>query len=30
MNADKLYLAAYPFADDVLALPVEDIEKTAA
>ncbi len=26
---DNLYLAAYPFADDVLNLPVKDIEKTA-
>ena len=28
MNAEKLYLAAYPYADDVLALPVEDIART--
>ena len=24
-NADKLFVAAFPFVDDVLALPVEDI-----
>ncbi len=26
---EGLFLAAYPFADDVLKLPVEDIERTA-
>ena len=34
MNDDvassKLYEAAFPFADDVLALPVEDIDRAAA
>ena len=28
--AAKLYEAAYPFANDVLALPVEDIDRAAA
>ncbi len=28
MRPEKLYVAAFPFADDVLALPVEDIEQT--
>ena len=28
-NSDKLYVAAYPFVDDVLALPVQDIAQTA-
>ena len=28
--APKLYEAAYPFAKDVLALPVEDIDRAAA
>lgn len=28
MTPDNLYVAAYPFADDVLALPVEDIPQT--
>ena len=28
--ASKLYEAAYPFAKDVLALPVEDIERAVA
>ncbi len=28
MRPEKLYVAAYPFADDVLALPVTDIEHT--
>ncbi len=27
-NPDKLYVAAFPYADDVLALPVEDIPQT--
>ena len=27
-NSDKLYVAAFPFANDVLALPVEDIAQT--
>ena len=27
MDQEKLYVAAYPFADDVLALPVEDIDQ---
>lgn len=26
---DKLFAAAYPFADDVLALPVEDLDRAA-
>jgi len=30
MGSDKLYEAAYPFQDDVLALPVEDIDRAAA
>ena len=29
MVSDKLYEAAYPFRDDVLALPVEDIDRAA-
>lgn len=29
MNS-KLFVAAYPYADDVLALPVEDINRAAA
>lgn len=29
-SASKLYEAAYPYANDVLALPVEDIDKAAA
>ena len=29
MAAAGLYEAAFPFADDVLALPVEDIDRTA-
>ncbi len=28
MNKETLYVAAFPFAEDVLALPVEDIEQT--
>ncbi|MCY4540551.1 MAG: VOC family protein [Chloroflexi bacterium] len=28
MNPEKLYLAAFPFADDVPALPVKDIAQT--
>lgn len=27
MDREKLYVAAYPFADDVLALPVKDIDQ---
>ncbi len=27
MKTEKLYEAAYPFADDVLALPVEDLDR---
>ena len=27
MDQEKLYVAAYPFADDVLALPVKDIDQ---
>ena len=27
MKTEKLYEAAYPFADDVLALPVEDLDQ---
>ena len=30
MGSDKLYEAAYAFQDDVLALPVEDIDRAAA
>ena len=30
MGQAKLYEAAYPFQDDVLALPVEDIDRAAA
>ena len=30
MTATRLYEAAFPFADDVLALPVEDIDRAAA
>ena len=30
MGSDKLFEAAYPFQDDVLALPVEDIDRAAA
>ena len=30
MGSAKLYEAAYPFQDDVLALPVEDIDRAAA
>ena len=26
----RLFLAAYPFADDVLALPVDDVDRAAA
>ena len=29
MTRENLYVAAYPFVDDVLALPVEDIARTA-
>ena len=29
MASSKLYEAAFPFADDVLALPVEDIDRAA-
>ena len=29
-SAPRLYEAAYPFANDVLALPVEDIDRAAA
>ena len=29
MASDRLYDAAFPFADDVLALPVEDIDRAA-
>ena len=29
MASDRLYEAAFPFADDVLALPVEDIDRAA-
>ena len=29
MASPKLYKAAFPFADDVLALPVEDIDRAA-
>ncbi len=29
MDAARLYEAAFPFADDVLALPVEDIDRAA-
>ena len=29
-SASKLYEVAYPFAQDVLALPVEDIDRAAA
>jgi len=28
-TSEQLYVAAYPFTDDVLNLPVKDIEKTA-
>ena len=30
MSSPKLYEAAFPYADDILALPVEDIERAAA
>lgn len=30
MNPNKLFEAAFPYADDVLALPVEDIEQASA
>ncbi len=30
MASAKLYQAAFPFADDVLALPVADVERAAA
>lgn len=30
MDESKLYEAAYPFQDDVLALPVEDIDQAVA
>ena len=30
MTPPRLYEAAFPFADDVLALPVEDIDRAAA
>lgn len=30
MSEAKLYEAAYPYQDDVLALPVEDIDRAAA
>lgn len=30
MGTDKLYEAAFPYQDDVLALPVEDIDRAAA
>ena len=30
MNASKLFEAAFPYADDVLALPVKDIDQAAA
>ena len=29
MTATRLYEAAFPFADDVLALPVEDVDRAA-
>ena len=29
MASSRLYEAAFPFADDVLALPVEDIDRAA-
>lgn len=28
--SDRLYVAAFPFQDDVLALPVEDLDRAAA
>ena len=30
MGSDKLYEAAFPYAEDVLALPVEDIDRASA
>ena len=30
MNSDKLFEGAFPYADDVLALPVEDIDQASA
>lgn len=30
MNSNKLYEAAFPYAEDVLALPVEDIDQASA
>ena len=30
MSSPKLYEAAFPYADDILALPVEDIERAAS
>ena len=30
MGSNKLYEAAFPYAEDVLALPVEDIERASA
>ena len=30
MNSNKLYEAAFPYMEDVLALPVEDIERAFA
>ena len=30
MSASKLFEAAYPYADDILTLPVEDIDRTSA
>ena len=30
MNSNKLYEAAFPYMEDVLALPVEDIERASA
>ena len=30
MNSNKLYEAAFPYAEDVLALPVEDIDRASA
>ena len=29
MTSEKLYKAAFPYADDVLALPVQDLDQTA-
>ncbi|MXY95344.1 MAG: VOC family protein [Caldilineaceae bacterium SB0670_bin_27] len=30
MNSNKLYEAAFPYAEDVLALPVEDIDRASS